>query len=91
MMLATMRTTITLDPDIEARLRRVAAERGTSLTGAVNAVLRAGLDAGRGSSVRFEEQVVSLGVRPGIDIVKALRLASELEDQATIRKLELRK
>lgn len=87
----TMRTTITLDPDIEARLRRVAAERGTSLSGAVNAVLRAGLDAGRGPAGRFEERVVSLGVRPGIDIVKALRLASELEDQATIRKLELRK
>jgi len=87
----TMRTTITLDPDLAARLQRVAAERGTSFTAAVNTVLRAGLDAGRGPAGRFEERVVSLGVRPGIDIVKALRLASELEDQATVHKLELRK
>jgi len=30
-------------------------------------------------------------LRPGIDLDKALALASHLEDQETIRKLELRK
>jgi hypothetical protein len=31
----------------------------------------------------------SLGLQPGIDLTKALRLAAELEDEATVRKLEL--
>ena len=86
-----MRTTITLDPDVAARLRRLAAERGTSLSAAVNIALRTGLEMGHGSPGPYEEQVVSLGVRPGIDVTKALRLAGELEDDATIRELELRK
>jgi hypothetical protein len=32
-----------------------------------------------------------MGVRPGVDLDKALRLADELEDAEIIRKLELRK
>ena len=32
-----------------------------------------------------------LGLRPGIDLDKALHLADTLEDEGTIRKLELRK
>ena len=31
------------------------------------------------------------GLRPGIDLEHALRLAGELEDAETVRKLELRK
>jgi hypothetical protein len=90
-MQSAMRTTISLDPDLAARLRRLAAERGTSFTAAVNSALRAGLEAARRDTGRYEEQTVSLGVRPGIDATKALRLAGQLEDEATVRKLELRK
>lgn len=86
-----MRTTVTLDPDVAARLRRLAAERGASFKATLNAALRAGLDAGRSSGQQFEEHTTDLGILPGIDLTKALRLASELEDEATIRKLELRK
>ena len=57
----------------------------------MNATLRAGLEAGRAAGHRFEERTVDLGVQPGIDLTKALRLASELEDEAVSRKLELRK
>ena len=86
-----MRTTITLEPDIAARLRRLSVERGQSFKTTVNEALRAGLDIGRGQGRPYEEVVRALGVRPGIDLTKATALASELEDEATIRKLELRK
>jgi len=58
----------------------------------VNAVLRRGLsdDAlSAGRTYRLPTQ--RLGLRPGIDLEHALRLAGELEDAETIRKLELRK
>jgi hypothetical protein len=32
-----------------------------------------------------------MGVRPGIDLTQALRMADALEDEEIIRKLELRK
>jgi hypothetical protein len=87
-----MRTTITLDPDLAARLRRLSAERGTSFKATVNATLRAGLDASaRSRRQGYVEQTRPLGVRPGVDLTKALRLAAELEDEEIIRKLELRK
>jgi hypothetical protein len=86
-----MRTTITLEPDVAARLRRLASERGASFKSTVNATLRAGLEADRGQRSRYQEQTRELGVRPGVDLTKALRLASELEDEETIHELELRK
>jgi hypothetical protein len=86
-----VRTTITLEPDIAARLRRLSVERGQSFKTTVNEALRAGLDVGRGQWRPYEEVARALGVRPGIDLTKASELASELEDEATIRKLELRK
>jgi hypothetical protein len=86
-----MRTTVTLDPDIAARLRELARQRGSSFKATINSTLRAGLEAGRGTGARYEERTVDLGVRPGIDLTKALRLASELEDEAVVHELELRK
>jgi pheromone shutdown protein TraB len=86
-----MRTTVTLDPDIAARLKKLAAERGTSFKATINATLRAGLDAGDMVTKPYREVTRSLGVRPGTDLSKALRLASELEDEETVRELELRK
>jgi Ribbon-helix-helix protein, copG family len=86
-----MRTTVTLDPDVAARLRRLARERGASFKSTINETLRAGLEAGRTPGRRYEEQTADLGVLPGIDITKAMALASELEDEAVARKIELRK
>ena len=86
-----MRTTVTLDPDIAARLRRLAAERGTSFKATINATLRAGLDASGGGAKVYREVTRSLGVQPGIDLTKALARAAQLEDEETIRKLDLRK
>jgi hypothetical protein len=87
-----VRTTITLDPDLAARLRSLASERGISFKEAVNSTLRRGLEPGAPASRRpYRLESRPLGLRPGIDLEHALRLAGELEDAETIRKLELRK
>jgi hypothetical protein len=40
-----MRTTVTLDPDVEAKLKATMRERGVSFKAALNDAVRAGLDA----------------------------------------------
>lgn len=87
-----MRTTVTLDPDLAAKLRSLARERGVSFREALNSALRRGLAAGAvGSKRPYRLPSRRLGLRPGVDLEHALRLAGELEDAETIRKLELRK
>jgi hypothetical protein len=87
-----MRTTVTLDPDIAAKLRLLARERGISFKEALNSALRRGLATGvAGSKRSYRLESRRLGLRPGVDLEHALRLAGELEDAETIRKLELRK
>jgi hypothetical protein len=85
-----MRTTVTLDPDVAAKLKQVARERGISFKEALNASVRGGLrsaDAPRPYRVPARR----LGVKPGIDLDRALRMAGEIEDAETLRKLALRK
>ena len=87
-----MRTTVTLDPDLAAKLRALAHERGVSFTEILNATLRRGLTSGTDRKRRpYRLATRRLGLRPGIDLEHALRVAAEFEDAETIRKLELRK
>ena len=86
-----MRTTVTLEPEIAAKVRALARERGTSFKEALNDVLRLGLRGRAGPSRPYKLASRRLGLRPGIDLDKALSVAAELEDAETIRKLELRK
>ena len=86
-----MRTTVTLDPDVAAKLQALARERGISFKQALNTTLRRGLGEGAGSSRPYRMTTHRLGLRPGVDLTKALQLAAELEDAEIIRKLELRK
>jgi len=77
---------------VAARLRALARERGISFKAAVNSVLRRGLsEEGEGSARPFRVKPRRLNLRPGLDLDKALALAAQLEDEETIRKLELRK
>jgi hypothetical protein len=85
-----MRTTVTLDDDVAARLREVARERGQSFKEALNAAVRAGL-APTVRGRRYRVPARDLGVRPGVDLDSALQLAAELDDEQIRRKLELRK
>lgn len=88
---ASMRTTVTLDPDLAATLRRIAQERGISFKEALNTALRAGLAQQAGPARSYRVRARRLGLRPGVDLDRALRLAAALEDEEIVRKLELRK
>lgn len=85
-----MRTTVTLDDDVEKALRRAAGERGTSFKVTINEVLRAGLSTEHRPRP-YEVPSRAMGVRPGLDLDRALALAGDLEDEETVRRLELRK
>lgn len=86
-----MRTTVTLDDDVAAKLRAKARERDVPFKVALNETLRAGLGTGGGRAKPYRVPVYALGARPGIDLDKALTLAGELEDAEILRRLELRK
>jgi len=81
---------VTLDEDVAAALKRVAGERGVSFKEALNAAVRAGLR-GETSPTRYRMPGRPLGLRPGVDLTKALQLAAALEDEELVHKLELRK
>lgn len=86
-----MRTTVNLDDEIDATVRALARERRITFRAALHAVLRAGLEPRPAERVAYELPAWDLGVRPEVDVNKALSLATALEDDATVRKLELRK
>jgi hypothetical protein len=85
-----VRTTVTIDPDLVAKIRALSKEQGISFKEAFNRVLRAGLGAeGKGRPYKLRPRAMRL--RPGIDLDRAMRLAAALEDEETLRRLELRK
>ena len=88
-----MRTTLAIADDILRDLKALARRRRTSLTRVANEVLRAGLARESEPEHRrrpYREEVVDLG-KPNIDLGRALEIAVRLEDEETLRKLELRK
>lgn len=88
-----MRTTLRIDEDLLAELKRRAREQRSSLTDLVNRLLRRGLEAGeprKGSRRRYREKTVSMG-RPALDLDKALGHAALLEDEAVLEKMTRRK
>jgi hypothetical protein len=88
---AAMRTTIDLDPDVDARLRALARERGVPLRVVINEALREGVARRAGEHTPYTLPSRPLGARPGVNFDKALALAAGLEDEEIARKLELRK
>ena len=86
-----MRTTVTLDADVAARLKAVARARGISFKQALNSAVRAGLGGEHRAVRAFKQYSQPMGLRPGIDLDKALQLAAGLEDEEITRRLERRK
>jgi hypothetical protein len=82
-----MRTTVTLDPDVDTLLKKRMSERGLSFKEALNSALR---DALTGKSQRkpYRTKTYNMGV-PKVDITHANRLAGELEDEEIIRKMRM--
>lgn len=85
-----MRTTVTLDEDVAQEVSRRMRERGTTFKATINDLLRRGLRS-REPVEPYEPPTFDLGVRPDVDLDKALALAAALEDEEALRKLELRK
>lgn len=73
-----MRTTVTLDPDVEALIKKAMRERGLTFKQAVNDAIRSGMGAGTTGEPSLPTHDMG---EPLVDITKALRLAGELEDQ----------
>ena len=87
-----MRTTVTLDPEVEALLRKAMRERGISFKEALNGAIRAGLVLGTGRAPRkYRLKTYRMGFRPEVSLDKALLLAQTMEDEEVARKLSLRK
>jgi len=80
-----MRTTITLDPDVEELIRREMHERRASFKQVVNEGLRVALRDTVPTDA-FETPVFDLGV-PRADLDRALALAGALEDEERLRRL----
>ena len=87
-----MRTTVTLDPDVEALLRNMMREREISFKKALNEAVRSGIATpGSESSKPFRQKTFGMGFRPEFRWDKALAMADAIEDEELTRKLELRK
>jgi hypothetical protein len=87
-----MRTTITLDPDVERLLRDSMQARGLSFKKALNDAIRAGLNrTSRQHPPRFVQKSYSLGSEQHFRWDKALAVAEAIEDEEIARKLSLRK
>jgi hypothetical protein len=78
-----MRTTVTLDPDVEAMLRKEVRRRGEPFKLVLNDTIRAGLKSLRRREGAFEPLTFDMG-KPRVDLTKAASLAAELEDEEAI-------
>lgn len=87
-----MRTTVTLDPDVERSIRDVMRERGISFKEALNEAARIGL---RGKEQkrarRFTQKTFRMGEVQEFRWDKALAIADAIEDEELNRKFALRK
>jgi hypothetical protein len=83
-----VRTTVTLDDDIAELLKKRARERDVPFKRVLNEAIRAGLSGGTPAAKPYRMKPRKLGVRPGVDVTRALQLAAELEDAEIIRELE---
>ena len=84
------RTTVTLEPDTDALLKKLMRERDMSFKEAVNHAIRTGLTDPDPNRKPFRTKTYSMGA-PKVNLDKALQLVGELEDAEIVRKLAHRK
>ena len=87
--MARMRTTVTLDPDVESLLRQEVRRRGEPFKQVLNNALRAGLRGLDQRSEAFEPLTFDMGA-PRVDLTKATALASGFEDDELIERFRRR-
>jgi len=83
-----MRTTVTLDKDVEQMLRDAAHRSRASFKKTINAAIRAGLAARPANAKRasFVIKARPMGLRAGIDPADLNKLADDLEVEAFLKK-----
>jgi hypothetical protein len=87
-----MRTTITLDPDVERLIRDAMRERSISFKQALNEAARNGLRGKQNKRVqKFAQTTFRMGEGQEFRWDKALAVADAIEDEELNRKLSLRK
>ena len=86
-----MRTTVTLDSDVEFLVRRTMKERGVSFKEALNSAIRAGLTQSKPRKRQFVQKTFALGADQNFRWDKALAAAEAMEDEELARKLSMRK
>jgi hypothetical protein len=89
---AKMRTTVTLDDDVESKLRQLAQRRRISFKEAVNSVLRRGLTAQeqrKSRAPRYQVDTFRSPFRAGIDPMKLNQLTDELAAEAISRRTRM--
>lgn len=84
-----MRTTVTLDSDVAALIKKLMRAKGLSFKEALNSAVRRGLT--QDKDKRFETPTFRMGFDPSIPFAKALQLAGELEDDELTRKADVGK
>lgn len=82
-----MRTTVTLDKDVEVLLREEMARNRASFKQALNGAIRRGLAPPAADRPVVRVRARDLQLRPGIDPDRMNQLADELETEAILEKL----
>lgn len=85
----TMRTTLTIEPDVERLLKREMRRGGRSMKAVVNDALRAGLGAGGKppAAPPYAVEPHDFRFRPGVDTDRLNRLVDETGDRRRVRKI----
>ncbi len=87
-----MRTTITIDPDVEILIKQVMRERGQSFKDVVNTSIRIACGTtSKKAREPFQTPTFEMGFFPHVNLDKALQLAGELEDEEIMRKMRMGK
>ena len=83
-----MRTTVTIDADVELMLKKAMREREKPFKQVLNDAVRDGLRLARAKpAASFKQMTFGMG-KPLVDLNKAAALAAELEDQELIARLK---
>lgn len=77
---------MTLDPDVAALVQKAMRERRLTFKQAINETLRTALRP-RPSQAGSRSPTFPMRLRDGIDLTKALQVASDLDDEAQVAKL----
>lgn len=86
-----MRTTLTIEPDVQRLLERAMRSTGKSMKAVINDGLRLGLGirSKPARASRFKVETHAFGFKPGVDQDRLNQLADELEAEQAAQRLAL--